>query len=154
MKSKIKNNRGFTLIELMVVVAIVGILTSIALPAYQTYMVRAKTAEAMQFSDAAKTIMWESYFATGSMPSGLEPIITDMKNMLKASKFINNATYTKHDSDHADIVITLQNMGSDVTAENNTIIFDFFAITGNISLKCSGGTLKQIYRPSSCRSGS
>jgi len=63
-----KLNQGFTLIELMIVVAIVGILAAIAIPAYQDYTVRSKISEAMTALAAAKTSISESYISNGGMP--------------------------------------------------------------------------------------
>jgi type IV pilus assembly protein PilA len=64
-----KVNQGFTLIELMIVVAIVGILAAIAIPAYQDYTVRSKISEAMTALAAAKTSISESYISNGGMPT-------------------------------------------------------------------------------------
>ena len=62
-------NRGFTLIELMIVVAIVGILAAVGLPAYQDYTTRAKITEGISLVQGAKTSISEIYQATGSYPS-------------------------------------------------------------------------------------
>ena len=64
-----KQQQGFTLIELMIVIAIVGILAAIALPAYQDYTVRAKVSEAMVNLAEAKTTIAEFYSANNSFPT-------------------------------------------------------------------------------------
>src|SRR5271169_4072388 len=59
--------KGFTLIELMIVVAIIGILAAIALPAYQDYTVRAKVSEGLVQAEAAKIAVAENYQSTGTV---------------------------------------------------------------------------------------
>src|SRR5512134_200850 len=62
--------QGFTLIELMIVVAIVGILAAIALPAYQDYTVRARVSEALASAGACKTQITEYQQARAALPTG------------------------------------------------------------------------------------
>src|SRR5580698_2935258 len=61
--------KGLTLIELMIVVAIIAILAAIAIPAYQDYLVRAQVSEGAVLTDGAKTAVAEYYSNTGSFPS-------------------------------------------------------------------------------------
>ncbi len=61
--------QGFTLIELMIVVAIIGILAAVALPAYQDYTTRAKVSEGLTLASAAKTAVSEHFMSTGNLPT-------------------------------------------------------------------------------------
>ena len=64
-----KKQQGFTLIELMIVVAIIGILAAIAIPAYQDYMIRAQVSEGLNLAGGSKVAVTEYYQDTGAFPT-------------------------------------------------------------------------------------
>ncbi len=89
--------KGFTLIELMIVVAIIGILAAIAIPAYQDYTIRAQVTEGLNLAGAAKAAVAESYSNTGVAPAdrtaaGMSATATDTNGKYVASVSVTNGT--------------------------------------------------------------
>ena len=89
--------KGFTLIELMIVVAIIGILAAVALPAYQDYTIRAKVSEVILAASSGKVAVAEAAQAGGSMGA-----ISNIKT--QASKYVSEVYYTSTSASTGSIV--------------------------------------------------
>jgi type IV pilus assembly protein PilA len=91
----LKRSHGFTLIELMIVVAIIGILASLAISAYQTYTVRAQVTEGINFAASAKVHIVDAYTNNGVAPAdrvtaGMSPLATDSAGAYVSQMNITN----------------------------------------------------------------
>ncbi len=143
-----KKQQGFTLIELMIVVAIIAILAAIALPAYQDYVARAQVSEAMTLSSGAKTAVTEYYADKGAFPT------TNGEAGLASAGSINGkyvASVTVGDG--GGITALLKGSGS-VSAKvaGKTFILTPDDAGGSITWDCkTNGSIDAKYRPSSCR---
>jgi type IV pilus assembly protein PilA len=94
-----KLQKGFTLIELMIVVAIIGILAAIAIPAYQDYTIRAQVSEGLNLAAAAKAAVAESFLNRGTPPAnraqaGMSATATDTKGKYVDSVNVTNGVIT------------------------------------------------------------
>ena len=141
------NQHGFTLIELMIVVAIIGILAAVAIPAYQDYTTRAKISEVIGLAAAAKTSISEYYQTMGAMPSDASSagVSTDAS----ASQYVSAIAYTYGSDTASDITYTLTNLGS---ATGDIEFAGTGAATG-VSWVCNGGgtTVDSKFLPANCR---
>lgn len=137
-----KIQQGFTLIELMIVVAIIGILAAVAIPAYQDYTIRAKVTEGLSLASAAKTAISE-FFATNSrLPA------SNISAGIAASESISG-NHVDNVSIGADGVITVSFSAGTITNQEIKLTPDTTA--GRVNWSCTGGSLEPRYRPSSCR---
>ena len=84
--------KGFTLIELMIVVAIIGILAAVALPAYQDYTVRAKVSELILAASSAKTAVAEAAQTNGSMAAASITVATQVSKFVSGVGYLDGTT--------------------------------------------------------------
>jgi len=141
--------KGFTLIELMIVVAIIGILAAIALPAYQDYTARTQMSEAMTLASGAKGAVSEYYSNEGEWPAnnaaaGLAAA-TDIKGKYVAKVEVQDGTGV--------IEATMQSTGVAPGIEGKTLALSPVAHAGSVDWVCKMGSNAAAgkYYPTACR---
>ena len=136
--------QGFTLIELMIVVAIIGILAAVALPAYQDYTKRSRVSEGLSLAAGAKTAMAEYYASNNAWPADNEAAGVAAKADING-----NSVASVEVKDNTITVVYKPN----VDATKNTIVLTGSANAngGGVSWSCKGGTVDAKFRPSECR---
>lgn len=139
-----KVQSGFTLIELMIVVAIIGILAAIAIPAYQDYTIRAKVSEVIGLAAAAKTSVSEYYISQQDMPGN--PTQAGINTSAAQSDFVSAIAYSDGGS-----VGRLTYTVTGLAPATGTLIFRGTGDANGVSWVCTSGTLQAKYRPANCR---
>ena len=134
--------QGFTLIELMIVVAIIGILAAIAIPAYSEYTAKSQASEAFIILDGLKTPTAERMTQDNSAVSCLPPA-----SAITSGKYVASVTSGWSDP-VCTLTATFKATGVSTKLINATVVMTFNASTGVFD--CSGGTLPISVRPKAC----
>ncbi|MGQ9831568.1 MAG: pilin [Thermochromatium sp.] len=137
--------QGFTLIELMIVVAIIAILAAIALPTYQDYAKRAHVSEGLNLAASAKTAVSEFYASQGRFPKN-----NTSAGLPQAGSITGNAVRQVEVSTDGLITITY----NEKVENNGTLLLSPEALAGAVTWTCKNGSISNArYIPSSCKQG-
>lgn len=135
-----KKQNGFSLIELMIVIAIIGVLAAVALPAYRDYTVRAKVTELILAGGAVKLDLIEAYNVRGVVPAA-----ADFVPQAQQTRYVNGVTW-----DGTSIIVTATAAEPKIAAATITLTPTPNASGSQLDWVC-GGTVEAKFRPTSCK---
>ena len=142
-----KKQQGFTLIELMIVVAIIGILAAIAIPAYQDYTIRAQVSEGLNLSGGAKAAITEYYQDQGELPGDNTTAGLAVGNTI-VGKYVSEVTF-----DGTDLNVSYGQAAAHAILATGTLVLTPTTASGAGSVQwvCSGDGIDNKHLPAACR---
>jgi len=145
METEMKKQQGFTLIELMIVVAIIGILAAIAIPAYQDYTIRAQVSEGLNLAGGAKAAVTEYFQDRGTMPADNSTAGLDSASQI-AGKYVSSVAVSS-----GVIAVTYGNSAHTTIAANGITLTPSTVTSGSVQWDCAGNGIADKHLPAACR---
>lgn len=152
------NQKGFTLIELMIVVAIIGILASVAVPQYETYTARSKVGTVYDSMASSKPPISTFYNEQGVMPDTGSIEVDNTIGLIDESTYATGTVFGTYDEDSIEFTTTFQGVNSRVNGETMTLTYAFVLSTGTgvadkfgVVCTTSLATLHKKYLPDACK---
>jgi type IV pilus assembly protein PilA len=140
------SQKGFTLIELMIVVAIIGILAAIAVPAYQDYTIRSRVGEGASLAGATKTAIDVAFSETGSLGAIAQTAAS--LGLAQSTSYTGKYVASVAVGNSGVITVTLQNIGDLGTAAGANFLYSPIARGGNLEwVVDDNGSLPPKYLP-------
>ncbi|MDR6644518.1 type IV pilus assembly protein PilA [Luteibacter sp. 1214] len=137
--------KGFTLIELMIVVAIIAILAALAIPAYQDYAIRAQVSEGINLSTGAKTAVWDFFADKGRLPHSNESAGLAAETSI-GGKYVSAVRVTD-----GAVTVFYDSRGANSHVQSSAIMLSPITGAGAIAWVCKGSPMDSRYLPTACR---
>jgi type IV pilus assembly protein PilA len=146
-----KVQQGFTLIELMIVVAIIGILAAIAIPAYQDYTVRAQVSEGLNLGGGAKTAVTEFFQDRGAWPVNNDQAGLDATPTNIAGKYVKSVAVSAGGVNPSIVTVVYGNDAHATLLATKSITMTPANAGGSVTWTCASATLPDKHLPAACR---
>jgi prepilin-type N-terminal cleavage/methylation domain len=145
MHTHIRRSNGFTLIELMIVVAIIAVLAAIAVPAYRDYVVRTQASEGLVIATGAKAAIWEYLTNKGEFPSsnksaGLPPAVSLAGKYVSSVEVISGGV----------VQVAFDKDDTNDSLRNKNLLLSPINTGGAVAWSCNG-SIEPRFLPSTCR---
>lgn len=149
------HQRGFSILEVITIVAIIGVLAAVAIPGYRDYVLRARLAEVVQLAASARSILLSEYYTRGEMPKSNSEVARRITALIETSEIVDRVVFIRygHSPHYAAFEVWLDNIGP--RYDNHHWTFDFLPVDGDpgsaFRMHCDTYFIPGENLPATCR---